>query len=205
MIARARRGGRGAGAPGLRRGGARLRRLPARLAARPDGRLLRTYKDGRAQLNAYLEDHAYLVEALLTLYEATFETRWFVEARALADTMIERFSDPEGGFFTTSNDHERLVTRPKDIQDHPIPSGNSSAAFGLLRLAAFTGEREYSGPRARRVPPPPRGRRPAIRRRSGTCSRRCTFTSGPRARSRWSASSLEPLARTCAARSGRRS
>jgi uncharacterized protein YyaL (SSP411 family) len=107
------------------------------------GRLLRTYRDGRASLNAYLEDHAFLVEALLSLYEATFETRWFREARALADTMIARFADPEGGFFTTSNDHERLVTRPKDIQDHPIPSGNSSAALALLRLAAFTGEREY--------------------------------------------------------------
>ena len=57
-----------------------------------DGRLLRTYKDGRASLNAYLEDHAFLLEALLVLYEATFETRWFTEARALADTMIERFA-----------------------------------------------------------------------------------------------------------------
>jgi len=107
------------------------------------GRLLRTYKDGHASLNAYLEDHAFLAEALLLLYEATFETRWFAEARALADTILERFTDPEGGFFTTSDDHEQLVTRPKDIQDHPIPSGNSSAAYALLRLAAFTGEREY--------------------------------------------------------------
>jgi uncharacterized protein YyaL (SSP411 family) len=108
-----------------------------------DGRLLRTYKDGRASLNAYLEDHAFLTEALLGLYEATFETRWFSEARALADVTIERYADPEGGFFTTSNDHEKLVTRPKDIEDHPIPSGNSSIAFALLRLAAFTGERGY--------------------------------------------------------------
>jgi uncharacterized protein len=107
------------------------------------GRLLRTYKDGRASLNAYLEDHAFLVEALLTLYETTFETRWFAEARSLADGMIARYADPQGGFFTTSSDHEQLVTRPKEIQDHPIPSGNSSAAFGLLRLAAFTGERQY--------------------------------------------------------------
>jgi len=111
-----------------------------------DGRLLRTYKDGRASLNAYLEDHAYLAEALLVLYEATFETRWFVEARALGDTILARFADPRGGFFTTSDDHEQLVTRPKDIQDHPIPSGNSSALLALLRLAAFTGEREYEQP-----------------------------------------------------------
>jgi uncharacterized protein YyaL (SSP411 family) len=109
-----------------------------------DGRLLRTWKDGQGRLNAYLEDHAYLVEALLTLYEATFEPRWFIAARSLADTMIERFGDPEkGGFFETSADHEQLVTRRKDPEDHPIPSGNSSAAYGLLRLAALTGEHEY--------------------------------------------------------------
>ncbi len=106
-------------------------------------RLLRTYKDGRASLNAYLEDYAFLTEALLLLYEATFETRWFVEARALGDAIMARFADPRGGFFTTSDDHEQLVTRPKDIQDHPIPSGNSAAALALLRLAAFTGEYEY--------------------------------------------------------------
>jgi uncharacterized protein len=109
-----------------------------------DGRLLRTYRDGRASLNAYLEDHAFCVEAFLALYEATFEPRWFMRARELADTMVDRFVDDEGGgFFTTSSDHESLVVRPKDFEDHPIPSGNSSAALGLLRLAAFTGEREY--------------------------------------------------------------
>jgi uncharacterized protein YyaL (SSP411 family) len=108
------------------------------------GRLLRTFKDGEARLNAYLEDQAYLVEALLTLYESTFEQRWFDAARETADAMIARFSDPErGGFFTTSHDHEELIARRKDVDDHPIPSGNSSAAYGLLRLAALTGEREY--------------------------------------------------------------
>ncbi len=109
-----------------------------------DGRLLRTYNDGRARLNAYLEDHAYLLEALLTLYEATFEPRWFEAARELAETTIERFGDGErGGFFSTSSDHEELVARRKEIGDHPIPSGNSSAALGLLRLQALTGERRY--------------------------------------------------------------
>ena len=108
------------------------------------GRLLRTWKGGEAKLNAYLEDHAFLLEALLSLYEATFEPRWFGEARALADTMIERFADEErGGFFETSSDHEQLVARRKDLEDHPIPAGNSSAAYGLLRLAALTGEHEY--------------------------------------------------------------
>jgi uncharacterized protein len=109
-----------------------------------DGRLLRTWKDARARLNAYLEDHAYLLEALLTLYEASFDPRWFMEAEALAGAMIERFADEEkGGFFETSSDHERLVARRKDFEDHPIPAGNSSAAYGLLRLAALTGNHEY--------------------------------------------------------------
>jgi uncharacterized protein YyaL (SSP411 family) len=109
-----------------------------------DGNLLRTYKDGRAHLNAYLEDHAFLLEALLALYEATLEERWFTEARALADIMIERFGDPErGGFYSTSSDHEELIARRKEVGDHPIPSGNSSAAMGLLRLAALTGEQRY--------------------------------------------------------------
>jgi uncharacterized protein len=108
------------------------------------GRLLRTWKDGRGRLDAYLEDHAYLIEALLTLYESTWEPRWFTAARELAETMIERFADDErGGFFDTASDHEQLVARRKSLEDNPIPSGNSSAAYGLLRLAALTGERSY--------------------------------------------------------------
>ncbi len=110
-----------------------------------DGRLLRTYNNGEAKLNAYLEDHAFLVEALVVLYEAGFEVRWFDAARETADAMIERFADPErGGFFTTSDDHEQLIARRKDIDDHPIPAGNSAAAYGLLRLAALTGEHRYA-------------------------------------------------------------
>ncbi len=109
-----------------------------------DGKLLRTYKDDQARLNAYLEDHAFLLEALLTLYEASFESVWFERARELADTLLASFADAErGGFFSTSDDHESLIARRKEIGDHPIPSGNSAAAFGLLRLAALTGERRY--------------------------------------------------------------
>ncbi len=109
-----------------------------------DGRLLRTCKDGEGRLNAYLEDHAFLLEALLALYEATLEQRWFDEARKLADTTIARFGDPErGGFYSTSADHEALIARRKEIGDHPIPSGNSAMALGLLRLEALTGERSY--------------------------------------------------------------
>jgi uncharacterized protein YyaL (SSP411 family) len=110
----------------------------------PGGRLLRTWKDGEAKLNAYLEDHAFLLEALLALYEATFEPRWFAEARAVADQILERFADRDGGgFFSTSSDHETLIVRRKDLEDAPIPSGSSSAAVGLLRLAALTGEQAY--------------------------------------------------------------
>jgi len=70
--------------------------------------------------------------------------RWFDAARETADSMIARFADDErGGFFTTSNDHEELIARRKDVGDHPIPSGNSSAAYGLLRLAALTGANDY--------------------------------------------------------------
>jgi len=109
-----------------------------------DGRLLRTSKGGDARLNAYLEDHAFLLEALVGLYESTWEPRWLDEARTLADTMIARFADDErGGFFSTSSDHEALVARRKDLEDAPIPAGGSSAALGLLRLHALTGEAEY--------------------------------------------------------------
>jgi uncharacterized protein len=108
------------------------------------GRLLRTYNRGSARLNAYLEDHAYLLEALIALYEATFDPARIAAATELAGTMIDRFGDPEGaGFFTTSSDHESLITRRKDVEDHPIPSGNSAAAHGLLQLELLTGERRW--------------------------------------------------------------
>jgi len=109
-----------------------------------DGRLLRTYNRGQARLGAYLEDHAYLLEALLALYESTFDPRWFAAARELADAILARFADEEhGGFFATADDHEPLVARRKELEDAPIPAGASSAAFGLLRLAALTGEHRY--------------------------------------------------------------
>ena len=109
-----------------------------------DGRLLRSFNRGQARLGAYLEDHAFLLEALLTLYETTFDPRWFAAARELAETILARFSDTErGGFFATADDHETLIARRKELEDAPIPAGGSAAAFGLLRLAALTGEHRY--------------------------------------------------------------
>jgi uncharacterized protein len=107
------------------------------------GRLLRTFNRGRAKLPGFLEDHAYLLEAYLTLYEATFDARWFARARELAETLLSDFYDPErGGFFSVA-DHSGLIARRKDLEDAPIPSGASSAAFGLLRLARMTGDARY--------------------------------------------------------------
>jgi uncharacterized protein YyaL (SSP411 family) len=107
-------------------------------------RLLRTYNHGQGRIDAYLEDHAFLLEAMLSLFEATCEERWLEQAVTLAEETIARFSDPvNGGFFSTASDHEPLIARRKDLEDSPIPSGASSAAVGLLRLAQITGEAEY--------------------------------------------------------------
>jgi uncharacterized protein YyaL (SSP411 family) len=111
---------------------------------RQNGRLLRTYKDGRAHLNGYLEDYAFLADGLLALYEVSFDPRWFREARELMDQAIALFADEQhGGFFDTGKDHETLVSRPKDIMDNAIPAGNSIAAEVLLRLTALSGEQSY--------------------------------------------------------------
>jgi uncharacterized protein YyaL (SSP411 family) len=110
---------------------------------RPDGRLGRSWKDGRSSGEGVLEDYADLADGLLALYEATFDERWFTIARELADVILERFADPAGGFFDTADDHEELVTRPKDPQDNATPSGGSMATLVLLRLAALTGEARY--------------------------------------------------------------
>jgi uncharacterized protein len=109
-----------------------------------DGRLLRTYKEGKAKLNAYVEDYAYVLEGLLATYEATFDLQYFNQARALADRMIELFWDEqEEGFFFTSSDHEELLTRTKDYFDNAIPSGNSVAALALQKLFLLTADTSY--------------------------------------------------------------
>ena len=109
----------------------------------PDGRLKRSWKDGRATGNGVLEDYADLADGLLALYEASSDERWFITARSLADAILDHFEDPAGGFFDTADDHETLVTRPKDVQDNAVPAGGSMAAGVLLRLAAFTGDNRY--------------------------------------------------------------
>jgi uncharacterized protein YyaL (SSP411 family) len=109
-----------------------------------DGRLLVTYKDGRAHLNAYLDDHAFLIDALLSLLEARWRAEELELAIALCDVLIERFEDrEEGGFFFTAHDHERLIARHKSLMDEALPSGAGVAAYGLGRLGHLLGEARY--------------------------------------------------------------
>jgi uncharacterized protein len=111
---------------------------------RPDGELKRTWRDGAARIDAFLEDHALLADALLSLYQATFDPHWVAEARALGDRILARFWDDDDGLFHDSAvGGERLVVRPRDVYDNATPSGNSAAALALLRLATFTGEPRY--------------------------------------------------------------
>ncbi|HEX2025506.1 MAG TPA: thioredoxin domain-containing protein [Actinomycetota bacterium] len=111
---------------------------------RQDGRLLRAWRDGRTSGPAYADDHALLGLACLDLYETTFDERWFVEGRRLADDLIRLFHDAEGGgFHQTGSDAEGLVLRPKELFDNAVPSGNSAGAALLLRLSLLTGEAEY--------------------------------------------------------------
>jgi uncharacterized protein len=111
---------------------------------RRDGRLLRTWRRGRATIPAFLEDYAVLADALLSLYEATGDVEWIREARTLADAMIDLFRDErEGIFYDTARDGEQLVVRPRNIDDNAMPSGNSAATLLLLRLSVLTGDHRY--------------------------------------------------------------
>jgi len=111
---------------------------------RREGLLLRSYKDGEAKLNAYLEDYSFYIDGLLNLFETTGELEWFIEARNLCDVMIAEFwDDEEGGFFFTGASHEQLIVRAKDFFDNATPSGNSVAAEVLLRLGLLTTNQDY--------------------------------------------------------------
>ena len=100
-------------------------------------RLLRSWRDGQAKHNAFLEDYAGLVLALLSLYQSDPDAEWYTLALMLADQMVAHFRDPDGGFFDTRDDHEALLVRPREIQDNATPSGNALAALALLQLAAY--------------------------------------------------------------------
>ncbi len=109
-----------------------------------DGLLLRTYKDGEARLNAYLEDYACLIHGLISLYEATGNLTWLEAAVSLANKMIEQFWDETaGGFFFTGSSHEQLIVRSKEFMDNATPSGNSIATLSLLRLGRLIGNEDY--------------------------------------------------------------
>jgi uncharacterized protein YyaL (SSP411 family) len=115
-------------------------------------RLLHSYKDGRARFNAYLDDYAALIDALVSLYESTFEIRWLVAALELADTMVSQYWDESGGsFFFTPQDHEALITRVRDLHDSATPSGNSLAVHALLRLGSLTGRTDLMSKAERTV------------------------------------------------------
>jgi uncharacterized protein YyaL (SSP411 family) len=111
---------------------------------RPDGRLYRTWKPGYpARINGYLEDYASVADGLTALYAISFDRAWLDAAVELVDLMLAHFGDPAGGFFDTADDHERLITRPKDVFDSATPSGNAVAADVLVRLAVLTDNAHY--------------------------------------------------------------
>jgi hypothetical protein len=107
------------------------------------GDLLHREKDGAAGIPGFASDYAFLVEAMLDLYEATFDPRYFRAALELANEMEERFADPSGGYFLAAEGHDHLIVRPRELFDGAMPSSNSVAAMNLLRLATFTGDAKH--------------------------------------------------------------
>jgi uncharacterized protein len=137
--------------PALAAAAARYRALAEGAAGRllevartPDGRFVRSWKDGRARHAGTLEDQACMAEGLLALYEVTADERWFVAARATLDAVLVHFADPAGGFHDTADDAEVLVARPRSLEDNAVPSGGAMAATALLRLHALTGDGRYA-------------------------------------------------------------
>lgn len=111
--------------------------------AQQDVRLLHTYKDGQAKLNGYLEDYAFLIDALIQVYQLTFESRYLQTAIELVDSVLEHFRASDGGFYDVSDDHETLITRPRNVQDNATPAASNSMAKVLALLFAYTGEPRY--------------------------------------------------------------
>ncbi|MBI5931887.1 MAG: thioredoxin domain-containing protein [Chloroflexi bacterium] len=113
-----------------------------------DGRLYRTHKrltdgQGQSKLNGYLEDYASVIDGLIELYQTTFNPHWFEQAERLAEHVLVHFADPDGGFFDTSDDHEALIARPRNMQDNATPAGSNLMAYVLLKLAGYTGKAAY--------------------------------------------------------------
>ncbi len=126
------------------------------------GRLVRSWRGGHSHGMGFLADYAAVGQGLLALYQTDFSLRWLHQAQALTEAMLVHFADPAGGFYDTPDDHEALITRPKNIQDSPLPSGNASAVCLLLRLHELTGEERYlsSAETALRAMPPEASRYP---------------------------------------------
>ena len=163
----------------------------------PDGRLLRSWKDGRAQHAAVLEDHAHLADGLLALYEATFEERFFVAARELADLVLAHFRADDGGFCDTADDAEPLVARPRSLQDNALPSGGAMATVVLLRLAALTGEGRYRSAAEARAGSDGGHRRRSTRQASPSGSSPRSWPARPSTRSPSSATSMPRTLERC--------
>jgi uncharacterized protein len=143
-IAAMARAGRVLGEPRFRAGAVASAKFLLERLRTPEGRLLHVYKDGRAPLPAYLDDYAAAIDALVEVYQSTFDPRYVTAAAALADDLIARFSDyAAGGFFFTAHDHEPLIARSKDLHDNATPSGNGLAAYALFRLARLTGRGDF--------------------------------------------------------------
>jgi uncharacterized protein len=106
----------------------------------PGDRLLRSWRRGKAQHNAYLEDYSALILGLLAVYQSDHNTRWYIASEMLTREMNDHFRDPQVGFFDTRDDHDSLITRPKDVQDNATPCGNSLAARALQQMAGYNGE-----------------------------------------------------------------
>jgi hypothetical protein len=108
-----------------------------------DNRLYRSWRNGKARHNAYLEDYAGLILGYIDLYQSTFETLWFRRSKILLAELLTHFQDPEFGFFDTRADHEELLLRIKSTQDNATPSGNSLASLALIELATYDGESSW--------------------------------------------------------------
>ncbi len=136
--------GRAFGRPELVEAAARAAGFVLSALRRDDGRLLRAWRAGRTSGPAFLDDHAMLADGLLTLYEATFDRRWWDEALRVATEMRRLFADTDnGGFFDTGSDTDDAILRPKELIDNAVASGNSAASDVLLRIRALTGDGDW--------------------------------------------------------------